>query len=186
MRLTFLFIHLQGSCPINTFMITNNKTNSPYSHSHVASSSNHCRTVELHGVFSLKRTPEICTHSQWYYWKRVIQIEKKNEVENVQKNVQGKYFYLCTSSTKATRKKSLTQFVWKHCLSANDLLWVVEKKADWPLSLFFFFFRNRGDMMIVEPLLALESPLLLLLPPVLVAHVRLHSGFQCCLLSVCS
>lgn len=33
--------------------------------------------------------------------------------------------------------------------------------------------------MIAQPSLVLESPLLLLLPSVPVAQVRLHSGFQC-------
>lgn len=37
--------------------------------------------------------------------------------------------------------------------------------------------------MIAQPSAALESPLLLMLPPVFVAQVRLHSGFQCWLLS---
>lgn len=41
-------------------------------------------------------------------------------------------------------------------------------------------------MMIAQPSLAFESPLLLLLPPVFVAPVSLHSGFQCWLLSLCS
>lgn len=51
------------------------------------------------------------------------------------------------------------------------------EKADWP----FIppFFRDRGDTMIAQPSLALESPLLLLLPSVPVAQVRLHSGFHC-------
>lgn len=51
------------------------------------------------------------------------------------------------------------------------------EKADWP----FIppFFRDRGDTMIAQPSLVLESPLLLLLPSVPVAQVRLHSGFQC-------
>lgn len=40
-------------------------------------------------------------------------------------------------------------------------------------------FRDRGDTMTAQPSLALESPLLLLLPSVPVAQVRLHSGFQC-------
>lgn len=47
-----------------------------------------------------------------------------------------------------------------------------------PSFFFFFFFRDRGDTMIALPSLPLESPLLLLLPSLPVAHVRLHSGLS--------
>lgn len=55
------------------------------------------------------------------------------------------------------------------------------EEANWPS---IPFFRDRGDMVIAQPSLALESPLLLLLPPVFVAQACLHSGFQGWLLSL--
>lgn len=106
-------------------------------------------------------------------WKKIKKKKSKKK-----KRHRRMMFYPCRSLctvTKATWKTSLQHCVRKHYLSANDLSWV-ERKADWPSR--FFFFLYRGDMMIVQPSLALESPLLLLLPPVLVAKVRLHSGFQ--------
>lgn len=75
---------------------------------------------------------------------------------------------------------ALSRIARKCCFSANDLSCVCRKSRlaihHHPSPFFFFFFWDRGDTMIALPSLPLESPLLLLLPSVPVAHVRLHSG----------
>lgn len=141
-------------------------------------------TVELDGVFSARE------HLRYTHFVNDVVLGEKKIFK-----LEGFFFYFILWKWKVTREfklqykcftyaeapvllprlpKSLTHFVWKHCLSTNDLSWV-EKRSKLVIH---SFYRDRGDMAIAQPLLALESPLLLLLPPVFVAQARLHSGFQ--------
>lgn len=112
----------------------------------------------------------------------VILCGKEKQLDS---KLQDKYLYLCRSGYAFTKAFSRKKNICLKALPPNGMTfrgW--REEADWPFSPLF---RDRGDnMMITQPLLALESPLLLLPPPVCVTQVCVHSGFQCWLLPLCS
>lgn len=128
------------------------------------------------------RIPEIFAHKHIpnnAILKELYKLVQWKWKQNGNSKLKDKYFTYVVASALPARppeKGTLSHVVWKHCLSANDPSWVCRKSR---LAIHSPFFRDRGDTMIAQPSLALESPLLLLLPSVPVAQVRLHSGFQC-------
>lgn len=176
----FLFIHLHGARPNHHIHDSKEQnTNAPHSHSHSLLILPHW-TVELDGGFS---AAEIHIHSKWWHFTKqwnmlaafTLQKSKFMEILNCSVSI-FTYTEAPVFLLRPPERKSLPHFVWKHCLSANDLLWVERRSR---LAIQCFFCVDRGDMMIAQPLPALENPLLLMVPPVFVAQVRQHSGFQC-------